>query len=98
MGEVIFIRHGLFGPRTSRMVSRHGAHKRASLAVMKIGGRMLVMTGRFLRAAFISIWILLFSIAMLPVLALYAVFFILLLALGFGILFDVGRALSIFGG
>ena len=30
--------------------------------------------------------------------ALYAVFFILLLALGFAILFDVGRALAIFSG
>ena len=96
MGEVIFLRHGLFGVRTARMISRHGATTRLLLAIMRVAGRLLVVIGRFARAALISIWILLLSIAMLPALALYAVFFIFLLAIGFAILFDIGRALSIF--
>jgi hypothetical protein len=95
MGEVIFLRHGLFGPKTSRAVPDYSSVNKLLRSLMRFLGRGALLAWKVLRAVGIAIWMLLLMVAMIPGLVLYAVFFLFLLALGFGIIFEVGKAFAI---
>ena len=95
MGEVIYLRQGLFGTKTSRMVPEYTAAIKLLRSLARFVGRVALRAWRILRGIGIAIWMLLLTVAMLPGLVLYALFFLFALVLGFGIIFEVGRALAI---
>lgn len=95
MGEVIFLRQGLFGLRTAILVPRHGTATRAARSIARVVGRVGLCGWKLIRGITAVIWTLLLIVAMLPALALYSLVFLFALTLGFGILYEVGRAVGL---
>ena len=95
MGEVIFLRQGLFGPRKAIVVPRHWAANRVVRSVVRVVARMGLCGWKLLKSIMVAIGTLLLTVAMLPALALFSLLFLVALTLGFAILYDVGRAVGL---
>jgi hypothetical protein len=97
MGEIIYMREGLFGPRVSVHTRTYGKLTNHLRSYARLLGKVAKRVWRGIKACFYLVWVLLLGVAMLPGITLYALFFLFCLALGFGILFEVGKALTIVG-